>query len=97
MLGSGRARYSLAALRRRPSPLEIFRLNRRSLYLTSAGLADYIHDRDEMLARAQDLFDVMKVGAVRMEVHQRYPLAEAERAQRDLEARRTIGSSILLP
>jgi NADPH2:quinone reductase len=36
-------------------------------------------------------------GAVRVEVHQRYPLAEAARAHRDLEARRTIGSSILLP
>ncbi len=81
-----------------PTPLEIFRLNRLgSLYLTSAGLADYIHDRAEMLARAQDLFDVMQTGAVRVEVRQRYPLAEAERAQRDLEARRTIGSSVLIP
>ena len=81
-----------------PPPLEIFRLNRLgSLYLTSAGLADYINDRAEMLARAQDLFDAMQTGAVRVEVHQRYPLAEAERAQRDLEARHTIGSSILIP
>ncbi len=81
-----------------PAPLEVFRLNRLgSLYLTSAGLADYIHDRAEMLARAQDLFKLMKIGAVRVGVHQRYPLAEAERAQRDLEARRTIGSSVLIP
>ncbi len=81
-----------------PEPLELLRLNRLgSLYLTSAGLADYIHDRPEMLARAQELFDTMKIGAVRVAVHQRYPLAEAARAQRDLEARRTIGSSILLP
>jgi NADPH:quinone reductase len=81
-----------------PPPLEIFRLNRLgSLNLTSAGLADYIHDRAEMLARAQDLFDMMNIGAVRVGVHQRYPLAEAERAQRDLEARRTIGSSVLIP
>jgi NADPH2:quinone reductase len=81
-----------------PPPLEIFRLNRLgSLYLTSAGLADYIHDRAEMLARAQDLFNVIRVGGVRIRVHQRYPLAEAARAQRDLEARRTIGSSVLIP
>jgi NADPH2:quinone reductase len=81
-----------------PTPLEIFRLNRLgSLYLTSAGLADYIHDRAEMLARAQDLFDVMKIRAVRVGVRQRYPLAEAELAHRDLEAHRTIGSSILIP
>ena len=101
---------SLQSLRRRgllvsygsasgvPPPIEIFRLNRMgSLYLTSAGLADYIHDRTEMLARAEDLFDAMKNGAVRVEVRQRYPLAEAARAQRDLEGRRTIGSSVLIP
>lgn len=81
-----------------PPPLEIFRLNRMgSLYLTSAGLADYIHDRAEMLERANDLFNMIKIGAVRVPVQQRYPLAEAERAHRDLEAKRTIGSSILIP
>jgi NADPH2:quinone reductase len=81
-----------------PPPLEVFRLNRMgSLYLTSAGLADYIHDRPEMLARAQDLFEMMRIGAVRVPVHQRYPLADAERAHRDIEARRTIGSSVLIP
>jgi NADPH2:quinone reductase len=68
-----------------------------SLYLTSAGLADYIHDRPEMLARAQDLFEAMRAGAVRVVVRRRYALAEAERAHRDLEARRTAGSSVLIP
>jgi NADPH:quinone reductase len=109
-VGAATFEQSLASLKRRgllvsygsaggvPSPLEVFRLNRMgSLYLTSAGLADYIHDRREMLARAQDLFDTMGTGAVRIAVHQRYPLAEAERAHRDLEARRTSGSSILIP
>jgi NADPH2:quinone reductase len=81
-----------------PPPLEIFRLNRMgSLYLTSAGLADYIHDRVEMLARAHDLFEAIRVGAVHVEVRRRYPLAQAERAHRDLEDRRTTGSSILIP
>jgi NADPH:quinone reductase len=109
-VGAATFEQSMRCLRRRgllvsygsaggvPPPLEIFRLNRMgSLYLTSAGLADYIHDRPEMLARAQDLFDTMKTGAVRVAVHQRYPLAEAVRAHRDLEARRTIGSSVLIP
>ena len=109
-VGAATFEQSLHSLRRRgllvsygsaggvPAPLEVFRLNRMgSLYLTSAGLADYIHDRAEMLARAQDLFEVLRAGAVRVEVRQRYPLAEAERAHRDLEARRTIGSSILIP
>jgi NADPH2:quinone reductase len=109
-VGAATFEQSLQCLRRRgllvsygsaggvPPPLEIFRLNRMgSLYLTSAGLADYIHDRPEMLSRAQDLFDAMRSRAVRIAVHGRYPLAEAERAHRDLEARRTTGSSILLP
>lgn len=109
-VGAATFEQSLSSLRRRgllvsygsaggvPAPLEIFRLNRMgSLYLTSAGLADYIHDRAEMLNRARDLLDAIRTGAVRVEVHQRYPLAEAERAHRDLEARRTTGSSVLIP
>ena len=79
-------------------PFDLFRLNRMgSLYVTSAGLADYTHDRAELLERAADLFGVVASGAVRVEVRGRYPLAEAARAHRDLEARRTAGSSILLP
>ena len=79
-------------------PFDLFRLNRMgSLYVTSAGLADYTHDRAELLERAADLFGVVSSGAVRVEVRGRYPLAEAARAHRDLEARRTAGSSILLP
>jgi NADPH:quinone reductase len=79
-------------------PFDLFRLNRMgSLYVTSAGLADYTRDRDELLERAGDLFAVVRSGAVRVAVHRRYPLAEAARAHRDLEARRTLGSSILLP
>ena len=68
-----------------------------SLYVTSAGLADYLHTRDELLERATDLFSVLKSGTVRISIQQRYPLADAARAHRDLEARRTAGSSILVP
>jgi NADPH:quinone reductase len=109
-VGAATFEQSLNCLRRRgllvsygsaggvPPPLEIFRLNRMgSLYLTSAGLADYIHERVEMLARAKDLFEAIRVGAVHVEVRRRYPLAQAERAHRDLEDRRTTGSSILIP
>ena len=79
-------------------PIELFRLNRMgSLYITSAGLADYIHDRAELLARAYELFGMVTSGQVKIEVQQRYPLAEAARAHRELEARLTTGSSILLP
>ena len=53
--------------------------------------------RAELLERADDLFGVLKTGAVRAEIHQRYPLADAARAHRDLEGRRTMGSSVLIP
>ena len=79
-------------------PLDVFRLNRMgSLYLTSAGLADYLHDRAEMLERAEDLFAMIKSGAVKVPINQRYPLAEVARAHRDLEGRKTSGASILIP
>ena len=79
-------------------PFDLWRLNRMgSLYVTYAGLADYLYDRKEMLERAADLFAVVKSGVVRISVKQRYPLADAARAHRDLEAKRTVGSSILLP
>lgn len=109
-VGGSTFEQSLSCLRRRgllvsygsaggvPPPIEVFRLNRMgSLYLTSAGLADYIHNRTELLERAEDLFNAIKIGAVRVKVSQRYPLAEAARAHGDLEARRTVGSSILVP
>jgi NADPH2:quinone reductase len=70
-------------------PLDLFRLNRLgSLYVTSAGFADYMSTRSELLERANDLFEVLKSGAVQVQIHQRYPLAEAARAHRDLEGRR---------
>ena len=109
-VGGSTFETSLACLRRRGlcvsygtaggliPPFDLFRLNRMgSLYVTSAGLADYLHTRNEMLERAADLFSTLKSGAVRISVKQRYPLADAARAHRDLEARRTVGSSILVP
>jgi NADPH2:quinone reductase len=78
-------------------PLELFRLNRMgSLYVTGAGLADYISERGELLARAEAVYDAVRRGAVQVRINQRYPLAEAERAHRDLESRKNTGSSILL-
>jgi NADPH2:quinone reductase len=79
-------------------PFDLFRLNRMgSLYFTSAGLADYIVERNEMMQRAADLFGVMRSGAVTVKVTARYKLADAAQAQRDLEARKTVGSVILMP
>jgi NADPH2:quinone reductase len=79
-------------------PFDIFRLNRMgSLSLTGAGLADYITPREQLVERAEDLFNAVKQGIVKISINERYPLAEAARAHQDLEARRTIGSSVIIP
>jgi NADPH:quinone reductase len=68
-----------------------------SLFLTRPTLFDYTRTRAELDATAKDLFDVIASGAVRVRVAQTYPLRDAERAHRDLEARKTTGSTVLLP
>ncbi|MBB3897145.1 quinone oxidoreductase family protein [Roseococcus suduntuyensis] len=68
-----------------------------SLYLTRPTLASYTAKREDLVAVAEDLFDVVTKGAVKMNVNQRYPLKEAAQAHRDLEARKTTGSTVLLP
>ena len=68
-----------------------------SLFLTRPTLMDYTAKREDLLASAQDLFDVVGNGAVKININQTYPLAEAAQAQRDLEARKTTGSTVLLP
>jgi NADPH:quinone reductase len=68
-----------------------------SLFLTRPSLMDYTARREDLLAHARDLFEVVGAGGVRVEVRQTYPLSEAARAHRDLEARKTAGSTVLLP
>jgi NADPH2:quinone reductase len=68
-----------------------------SLFLTRPTLMTYTAERDALLAHARDLFAVVQSGAVKIEVRQTYPLSEAARAHQDLEARKTTGSTILLP
>ena len=68
-----------------------------SLFLTRPTLMTYTAKREDLLNHAMDLFEVVKSGAVKIEVKQTYPLAEAAQAHRDLEARKTTGSTILLP
>jgi NADPH:quinone reductase len=79
-------------------PFDIGRLAAMgSLFLTRPTLMTYTARRQDLLAHARDLFEVVEKGAVKIEIHQTYPLAEAARAHRDLEERKTTGSSILLP
>jgi len=68
-----------------------------SLFLTRPTLMAYTAKREDLLAHAADLFEVVTRGAVKIEVRQTYPLAEASRAHRDMEARKTTGSTILIP
>jgi len=65
-----------------------------SLFLTRPSLMTYTAVREDLLAHARDLFAVVQSGAVKVEVSRTYPLAEAPRAHRDLEGRKTTGSSI---
>jgi len=65
-----------------------------SLFITRPSLMNYTARREDLLAHAQDLFEVVRSGAVRIEVARTYPLKEAARAHRDLEARKTTGSSV---
>ena len=67
-----------------------------SLFLTRPTLASYIATREELDATADDLFSVVASGAVKVEVSQAFLLKDAAQAHRDLEARRTTGSTVLL-
>ena len=72
-------------------------MRRGSLFVTRPVLAHHIATREDLVETANDLFDIVAGGAVKIEINQRYGLAEAEKAHRDLEARRTTGSTILIP
>ncbi len=70
---------------------------RHSLYLTRPILFDFIDTRERLLAAAGELFPLIAAGVLRVRINQRYALKDAARAHRDLEARRTTGSTILVP
>jgi len=68
-----------------------------SLYITRPTLFVYTAERADLERTAGELFDVVGSGKVRIEVNQTYPLTDATQAHRDLEGRKTTGSTILLP
>lgn len=68
-----------------------------SLFLTRPTLGTYIAKREDLVRTARELFAVVKQGAVKIAVNQTYPLREAAQAHRDLESRKTTGSTVLLP
>jgi len=77
------------------APLELAK--RGSLYVTRPTLYDFIGIRSELQAGADELYSLVADGSLEIEINQRYALAEAATAHRDLEDRRTTGSSILQP
>lgn len=79
-------------------PFDIAILSQKgSLFLTRPTLLTYVAKREDLVKTARELFDVVKKKAVKITLNQTYPLKEAAQAHRDLEARKTTGSTVLLP
>lgn len=79
-------------------PFDIAGLSARgSLFLTRPSIMAYTATRDDLIASANALFDVVAAGHVRIEINQTYTLEDAAQAHSDLEARKTTGSTVLLP
>jgi len=82
-------------------PVPEFRINllaqKGSLFATRPALGDYIATRKELVSTANDLFNVLAKGKVKIAVNQTYALEDAERAHRELEGRLTTGSTLLIP
>lgn len=68
-----------------------------SLFITRPSLFTYTAHRPDLEATAQELFDIVQSGKVKIDIGHRYALADAAQAHRDMEARRTTGAGILLP
>jgi NADPH:quinone reductase len=78
-------------------PFSISLLSQKgSLFVTRPSLGTYTETRKDLVTTANELFEVVEKGKVKIAVNQTYPLAEAPEAQRDLETRLTTGSTVLL-
>lgn len=71
--------------------------SRGSLFITRPSLMSYTARRDDLEQMAAHLFSMVESGKVKIDIRQRYPLSEVAQAHRELEARKTTGSSILIP
>lgn len=79
-------------------PINVGLLSQKgSLYLTRPTLFSYISTREELERSAAALFEVVRSGAVKIQVNQRYALADAAKAHADLEGRKTTGTTVLIP
>ncbi|MFN2588744.1 MAG: quinone oxidoreductase [Actinomycetota bacterium] len=80
-----------------PLPFDPRRLGNGSLFLTRAALADYTATREDLLEGANAVLGAVERGALDVHVHERYPLADAARAHRELQSRKTKGKLLLIP
>ena len=79
-------------------PFDLIQLSQKgSLYLTRPSLHHYIHTRAELERRAGDVMKMIVAGDLKLRIHAKYPLAEAQQAHRDLESRKTSGKLLLVP
>jgi NADPH2:quinone reductase len=79
-------------------PFDLVALSQKgSLYVTRPTLAHYIATREELVARSGAVFGMMAAGKLKLRIEHTYPLAEAQRAHRDLEGRKTTGKLLLIP
>ena len=79
-------------------PFDLIALSQKgSLYVTRPTLVNYIASREELLSRSGAVFAMISSGKLKLRIAHTYPLAEAQRAHRDLEGRKTTGKLLLLP
>jgi len=79
-------------------PFDLVALSQKgSLYVTRPTLVNYIATREELVARSGAVFGMMAAGKLKLRIEHTYPLAEAQRAHRDLEGRKTTGKILLIP
>jgi len=80
------------------APFDLIALAQKgSLYVTRPTLANYIATREELVARSAAVFSMIAAGKLKLRIEHTYPLAEAPRAHRDLEGRKTTGKLLLIP
>jgi NADPH2:quinone reductase len=79
-------------------PFDLITLSQKgSLYVTRPSLGSYIATREELVARSGAVFGMIEDGKLKLRIEYTYPLAEAQRAHRDLEGRKTTGKLLLIP
>ncbi len=79
-------------------PFDLIALSQKgSLYVTRPTLVNYIATREELAARSSAVFGMIAAGKLKLRIEHTYPLAEVQRAHRELEGRKTTGKLLLMP